>query len=77
MTGVLPDKILRRPKERLYRDDLAELLSLHLPAMPVAGDAVEEFVDLSKLPESPGSYTDIHALTRVAVLHHWLKSKYG
>ncbi|NBB23606.1 hypothetical protein GVM20_00520 [Porphyrobacter sp. SLTP] len=77
MEGKLPEEILRRPKTPLHRDDTAELLRRHLPAMPRPGDAIEDFVDLEKLPEDPASHPDIYALTRVAILHHWLRVQHG
>ena len=77
MQGYLPEETLRRPKTPLYRDDLGELLRRHLPPMPRPGDAIEEFVDLAKLPAEPHAYPDIYALTRVAIVQHWLQTRNG
>lgn len=77
MRGRLPEETLRRPKTPLHRDGLAELLRQHLPAMPRSGDAIEDFVDLARLPENPASHPDVYALTRVAILQHWLKVRHG
>ena len=77
MKGRLPDETLRRAKTPLYRDDLGELLLLHLPALPKRGDVIEAFVDLTRLPTEPHSCADVYALTRIAILQHWLKVRHG
>ena len=77
MKGQLPAATLRRDKTPLHRDNLSKLLRKHLPAMPRSGDAVEQFVDIGRLPEDPPTHPDIYALTRVAILQHWLKPRHG
>jgi asparagine synthase (glutamine-hydrolysing) len=77
MRGQLPAVTLQRRKAPLYKDDSAAALRRHLPPMPRPGNAVEEFVDLSALPEDPHSYPDIYALTRVAILQHWLETRFA
>jgi asparagine synthase (glutamine-hydrolysing) len=77
MKGYLPPETLGRRKTALYKDDLAELLRRNLPPKPQPGDAVEEFVDLAALPDDWAAHPDIHALTRVAILQHWLSTRHA
>ena len=77
MKGQLPKETLRRVKTPLYKNIMPDLLRQHLPAMPRTGDPIEAFVEIDKLLADAATYPDVYALTRVAILQHWLKARHG
>jgi asparagine synthase (glutamine-hydrolysing) len=77
MKAMLPEQVLRRPKEGLATDVIMERLELSRPADFTAAPELHAYVDTTLLPATAG--TDVWAsgsILLARLLNHWLQSSY-